>query len=110
MGLDISGHALCRFVQNVVLRDYLHDFAASYSDNIFVYTKVNDFNVHLSHIRKVLLRILEADMSVKPSKAFIGMTEVKVAGVVVSQLKIFAHTVHIVLVGHLVGPTRIAPG
>jgi len=85
MGLDISGHALCRFVQNEVLKGCLHKFAASYSDNVYIYTKVDDFSKHMEHVVHVLNRCIDHGMSVKPSKVFIGMRDINVAGVVVSQ-------------------------
>ena len=50
------------------LRSSPGDFAASYSDNVYVFTRVDDFELHLQHVTKVVKRLVKYDMVLTKAK------------------------------------------
>ena len=53
--------------------DLLHHSVEAYSDNLWVYTKVDSFELHMKHCSALLERLEACKMSLKPPKCFIGM-------------------------------------
>ena len=69
---------LCCFTK--VVGELLHKCVECYSDNIFVFTKENNFTLHLQHCCLFLAKVQEFNMSLKPSKSFIGMSSLNIVG------------------------------
>ena len=68
---------------NDTFRDYLDDFLANYMDDLLVYSKT--LKEHKIHVRKVLRRLQEAGLYLKPSKCEFHKTEVKFLGYIITE-------------------------
>ena len=68
---------------NNTFRDYLDDFLANYMDDLLVYSKT--LKEHKIHVRKVLQRLQEKELYLKPSKCEFHKSEVKFLGYIISE-------------------------
>ena len=68
-----------------LLRD-LEDFANGYIDDIAVFSKT--WNEHLTHLRRVLQRLREANLTAKPKKCQFGMAECAYLGHIIGGGKV----------------------
>jgi len=60
---------------NDMLREYLHDFAITYLDDILIYS--DDLEMHRSHVHKVLRKLNKRALYVKKSKSKFEAKEIK---------------------------------
>ena len=65
--------------------DLLHHTVEAYSDNLWVYTKEDSFELHMQHCSALLERLEACKMSLKPPKCFIGMKTLNIVGYIISQ-------------------------
>ena len=68
---------------NDALRDYLDDFCVAYMDDVLVYSS-GTLEEHIEHVRKVLSRLKEHGLFVKPEKCEFHVTETKFLGYIIS--------------------------
>ncbi len=62
-------------LMNYVLHDYLNDFVVVYLDDILVCS--DTFKEHLAHIRKVFIKLQEANLVIKLKKCKFGQRKIK---------------------------------
>src|SRR6266498_984171 len=65
-------------LMNYVLHDYLNDFVVVYLDDILVC--LDTFEEHLAHIRKVFIKLREANLVIKLKKCKFGQRKIKFLG------------------------------
>src|SRR6266498_725695 len=65
-------------LMNYVLHDYLNDFVVVYLDNILVCSDI--FEEHLAHLRKVFIKLREANLVIKLKKCKFGQRKIKFLG------------------------------
>src|SRR6266498_3013466 len=63
---------------NYVLHDYLNDFVVVYLDDILVYS--DTFEKYLAHLRKVFIKLREANLVIKLKKCKFGQRKIKFLG------------------------------
>lgn len=85
----VNGPACFSRAIYLAMQEYLGSFVSTYIDDITVYSK--GFKDHLVHIEKVLLRLREVNMVLKPSKAVWCQREVSVLGFIVNSSGIQPH-------------------
>ena len=68
---------------NDALREYLDDFCIAYMDDVLVYSS-GTLEEHIEHVRKVLVRLKERGLFVKPEKCEFHVTETKFLGFIIS--------------------------
>jgi len=68
---------------NDVFRDFLDDFLVVYLDDMLIYSR--DQKEHKAHVRKVLERLREAGLFLKPSKCQFHVQEVEFLGFVIGE-------------------------
>lgn len=79
----VNGPSCFSLAIYLAMHDFIDSFVTTYIDDITVYSK--SFEEHLSHIRRVLTRIREVNMVIKPSKCMFAREEVEVLGFIVSK-------------------------
>src|SRR6266508_3224241 len=62
-------------LMNYVLHDYLNDFVVVYLDDILVCS--NTFDEHINHLRKVFIKLREANLVIKLKKCKFGQRKIK---------------------------------
>ena len=67
---------------NDTLREYLNIFVLTYLDNILIFSK--DYQQHIQHVRMVLQKLREKDLSVKLSKCEFHKHSISFLGYVIS--------------------------
>ncbi len=65
-------------LMNYVLHDYLNDFVVVYLDDILVYS--DTFKEHLAHLKKVFIKLREANLVIKLKKCKFGQRKIKFLG------------------------------
>src|SRR6266498_1645874 len=65
-------------LMNYVLHDYLNDFVVVYLDDILVCSDI--FEEHLAHLRKVFIKLREANLVIKLKKCKFGQRKIKFLG------------------------------
>src|SRR6266540_6569931 len=65
-------------LMNYVLHDYLNDFVIVYLDDILVYSDI--FEEHLNHLRKVFIKLREANLIIKLKKCKFSQRKIKFLG------------------------------
>jgi hypothetical protein len=70
---------------NDILRDFLHKFVIVYLDDVCVYNRTME--EHLEHLRLVLQRFKEEDLSLRLKQCFFGLHDMKYLGYTVSTRK-----------------------
>src|SRR6266496_4945951 len=65
-------------LMNYILHDYLNDFVVVYLDDILVCS--DTFEKHLAHIRKVFIKLQEANLVIKLKKCKFGQRKIKFLG------------------------------
>src|SRR6266542_566597 len=65
-------------LMNYVLHDYLNDFVVVYLDNILVCS--DTFDEHINHLRKVFIKLREANLMIKLKKCKFGQRKIKFLG------------------------------
>jgi Reverse transcriptase (RNA-dependent DNA polymerase) len=68
---------------NDTFREFLDNFSVVYLDDVLIYSK--DLKEHKRHVRKVLERLQEAGLFLKPSKCQFHVQEVEFLGFVISE-------------------------
>ncbi|EIE75605.1 hypothetical protein G6F46_013041 [Rhizopus delemar] len=79
----VNGPACFSRAIYLAMQNYIGSFASTYIDDITVYSKT--FEEHLVHLEKVLIRLREVNMVLKPSKAAWCQKEVSVLGFIVNR-------------------------
>ena len=85
MGLNLSGVKFCRFVIEDVVGDLLHKTVEAFSDNVFVFTKVNCLKTHIKHCCEFLRRVEAAGMSLNAKKCHFAAQKLNIVGLTISQ-------------------------
>src|SRR6266498_4459181 len=70
--------AIFQRLMNYVLHDYLNDFVVVYLDDILVYS--DTFEEHLVYLRKVFIKLREANLVIKLKKCKFGQRKIKFLG------------------------------
>src|SRR6266542_566511 len=70
-----NASAIFQRLMNYVLHDYLNDFVVVYLDDILVYS--DTFKEHLAHLRKVFIKLREANLVIKLKKCKFGQKKIK---------------------------------
>jgi len=65
-------------LMNYVLHDYLNDFVVVYLDDILVCS--DTFDEHINHLRKVFIKLREANLMIKLKKCKFGQRKIKFLG------------------------------
>src|SRR6266540_5290049 len=65
-------------LMNFVLHDYLNDFVVVYLDDILVCSDI--FDEHINHLRKVFIKLREANLMIKLKKCKFGQRKIKFLG------------------------------
>src|SRR6266498_3819471 len=65
-------------LMNYVLHDYLNDFVVVYLDDILICS--DTFKEHLAHLRKVFIKLQEANLVIKLKKCKFGQRKIKFLG------------------------------
>src|SRR6266498_4666833 len=65
-------------LMNYVLHDYLNDFVVVYLDDILVC--LDTFDEHINHLRKVFIKLREANLVIKLKKYKFGQRKIKFLG------------------------------
>src|SRR6266498_918964 len=65
-------------LMNYILHDYLNDFVVVYLDDILVCS--NTFEEHLTHLRKVFIKLREANLVIKLKKCKFEQRKIKFLG------------------------------
>src|SRR6266542_4008557 len=65
-------------LMNYVLHDYLNDFVVVYLDDILVC--LDTFDEHINHLRKVFIKLREANLIIKLKKCKFGQRKIKFLG------------------------------
>src|SRR6266508_4539728 len=65
-------------LMNYILHDYLNDFVVVYLDDILVCS--DTFEEHLDHLRKVFIKLREANLVIKLKKCKFGQRKIKFLG------------------------------
>src|SRR6266542_249956 len=65
-------------LMNYVLHDYLNDFVVVYLDDILVCSET--FDEHINHLRKVFIKLREANLVIKLKKCKFGQRKIKFLG------------------------------
>ncbi|KAG1036469.1 hypothetical protein G6F43_013045 [Rhizopus delemar] len=79
----VNGPACFSRAIYLAMQNYIGSFVSTYIDDITVYSKT--FEEHLVHLEKVLIRLREVNMVLKPSKAAWCQKEVSVLGFIVNR-------------------------
>lgn len=74
--------ATCQRLINHKLHEYLDVFVVAYLDDILVYSR--NHTEHVEHVRKVLTRLKEAELLLKPEKCQFFQKKVKFLGFILS--------------------------
>lgn len=77
----------------MAFQGYLDGFVSTYIDDITVYSQ--DWESHLVHLKKVLQRLREVQMILKPSRCCFAKPEVEVLGFLVSENGIKPHPLNV---------------
>src|SRR6266498_4709234 len=70
--------AIFQKLMNYVLHDYLNDFVVVYLDDILVCS--NTFKEHINHLRKVFIKLREANLMIKLKKCKFRQRKIKFLG------------------------------
>jgi len=65
-------------LMNYILHDYLNDFVVVYLDDILVCS--DTFDEHINHLRKVFIKLREANLMIKLKKCKFGQRKIKFLG------------------------------
>ena len=82
-GLTNAPATAQRFV-NDTLREYLDQFCVVYIDDILIYTKSGVLEDYQDQVRKVLIKLREAGLFIKPEKCEFSVTRTTFLGFVIS--------------------------
>src|SRR6266545_3416167 len=74
----INASATFQRLMNYVLHDYLNDFVVIYLDDILVCS--DTFEERLAHLRKVFIKLQEANLVIKLKKCKFGQRKIKFLG------------------------------
>ncbi|KAG0781738.1 hypothetical protein G6F21_011489 [Rhizopus arrhizus] len=85
----VNGPATFSRAIYLAMQGYLNEFVSTYIDDITVYSA--SFGEHILHLEKILQRIREVSMVLKPNKCHFAKSEVEVLGFVVSKGGIKPH-------------------
>ncbi|KAG1614235.1 hypothetical protein G6F46_007107 [Rhizopus delemar] len=85
----VNGPACFSRAIYLAMQNYISSFVSTYIDDITIYSK--SFDEHMMHVEKVLQRLKEVNMVLKPAKAAWCKKEVSVLGFVVNKQGIKTH-------------------
>ena len=68
------------------------DFVSVYIDDLLVFSAM--LEEHIEHLKKVLMRLQEAGLKLKPTKCHFICEEVEHLGHVLSHVRVFGQTLH----------------
>src|SRR6266511_912616 len=74
----MNASATFQRLMNYILHDYLNDFVVIYLDDILVCS--DTFNEYLLHLRKVFIKLREANLIIKLKKCKFGQRKIKFLG------------------------------
>src|SRR6266540_829503 len=74
----INASATFQRLMNYVLHDYLNNFVVVYLDDILICS--DTFEEHLAHLRKVFIKLREANLVIKLKKCKFGQRKIKFLG------------------------------
>lgn len=85
-GIKIGSQALARITQTV-LSDLQYDCVLTFADDLVIYS--NTAEAHIKHVREVLSRLREANLTVNPNKISLAKNGVHFLGFIVKNGKLF---------------------
>src|ERR1043166_5224593 len=91
---------------NRILKEYLRDFVKVYLDDIIIYSRT--FEEHRQHLRKVLSKIRQNQLKLKPEKCEWIKTELKFVGHIVNRKGILPDPENVRKIQEASPPTNVS--